>query len=316
LQLPTTEKPEYSIVLPVYGQHLHTFSCLQSIAQHTLPEAFEVLVVDDCSLEPAAVALAAVQGLRWVRNAENCGFLRTANRGVSLARADFVVLLNNDTLVTPGWLKALREVLDHQPDAGVVGAKLIYPDGTLQEAGGIVWRDGSGWNYGRGDDPAHPRYNYVRPVDYCSAACWLFRRDFFASLHGFDEVYTPAYYEDTDFAFRVRAAGKQMYDQPAATIVHFEGASCGRDESTGIKQHQAVNRETFKHRWHQTLSTHRLNGIDAELEKDRSCRYRVLAIEASMLAPDEDSGSVRQWAIYRELRALGAKVTYVADNLG
>jgi GT2 family glycosyltransferase len=315
LQLQTTDAPEYSIVIPVYGQHLHTFSCLESIAKHTSPGTYEVLIVDDCSAQPAATVLAAVRGPRWVRNTENCGFLRTANRGVSLARAGYVVLLNNDTLVTAGWLKALREVLDHQPDAAVVGAKLVYPDGTLQEAGGIIWRDGTGWNYGRGDDASDPRYNYVRSVDYCSAACWLFQREFFASMHGFEEAYAPAYYEDTDFAFRVRAAGKRVYYQPAATIVHFEGASCGRDESAGIKQHQAVNRKNFRRRWNQVLSTHRPNGIAPELEKDRSCRYRVLVIDACMLAPDEDSGSFRMLAIFRELKALGAKVTFVAHNL-
>src|SRR4029450_13773385 len=121
--------------------------------------------------EPVAEQLKDVAGVQFVRNPENQGFIGTCNHGASLARGEIIVFLNNDTIVTPGWLDAILAVFGEHAEAGLVGAKLIYPDGRLQEAGGIVWRDGSAWNWGRNEDPNHPIYNYVREVDYCSGAC-------------------------------------------------------------------------------------------------------------------------------------------------
>src|SRR5262249_27073683 len=158
--------------------------------------------------------------LRVVRSAENTGFVDAANRGAAAARGRILVFLNNDTAVRRGWLDALVEVLDGDPDVGIVGARLLGADGRLQESGGILWRDASGWNFGRGDDPDRPEYRRRRDVDYCSGACLAIPRALFASLGGFDERYRPAYYEDADLAFRVRAAGRRVVVEPASTVVH------------------------------------------------------------------------------------------------
>ena len=310
-----SKDPPVTIIVPMYGKPLLTYTCLKSIHANSAPGSYEVLVVDDASPEVAAMSLEAVTGARFIRNETNVGFIRSCNKAAALARGAILVFLNNDTIVTPGWLEALTTVLRKHPDAGLVGAKLIYPDGRLQEAGGVVWRDASAWNYGRDDDPHKPEYNYVREVDYCSGACLAVDRALFDEVGGFDVRFAPAYCEDSDLAFAVRAAGRKVYYQPLATVVHFEGATSGTDLASGAKRHQVINQSAFLAKWADVLRRHRPNGLAPELERDRWARRRVLAIDACMLTPDQDSGSQRTQQALELLVKLGCKVTFIADNL-
>ncbi len=315
LAMVTSRTPQISIVIPVYGQHVMTYTCLKSIHETCAGESIEVIVIDDCSPEPAADALAPVTGITVVRNDTNLGFLKNCNKAAAMAHGEFVLILNNDIIVTPGWLTAMRDVWSVRDDVGMVGAKLIYPDGRLQEAGGIVWRDGSAWNWGRNQDAGKPAYNYLREVDYTSGACLLLKRDFWNQLGGFDERYAPAYYEDTDLAFRVREAGKKVFYQPLAVVVHFEGQSSGTDITQGVKKHQVINQQTFLARWRGVLAKHRINGLLPQLERDRYAKRRVLVVDACMLTPDHDAGSLRMFELLGLMTRMGAKVTFLADNL-
>jgi O-antigen biosynthesis protein len=315
LHLHTSSSPTVSIIIPVYGQHLTTFACLKSIAKHPPSDAYEVVITDDASPESASEALALVQGVRFVRNASNLGFIGNVNAGAAAATGRMLVILNNDTVVTAHAFDAMLKTFMQHDNVGMVGAKLLNRDGTLQEAGGIIWRDGSGWNYGRNQDRRDPRFNFVRDADYCSGAALAISSALFAEMGGFDTHYAPAYYEDTDLAFRIRASGKRVLYQPHAEIFHIEGVSHGRDESSGVKAYQAINAKKFFERWQATLSTHRKNGDQPELEAHRGTRLNILIVEACMITPDQDSGSVRMLNLMRLLKEEGHHVTFVADNM-
>ncbi|HET9484484.1 MAG TPA: glycosyltransferase [Xanthomonadales bacterium] len=312
--VPGSAAPRVSIVIPVYNQFHYTRTCLASLAEHAGPIAFEAIVVDDRSSDETVERLPLVEGIRAVRNEENLGFIGACNAGAALARGEFVVFLNNDTAVQPGWLEALVDTFERFPDCGLAGAKLVYPDGRLQEAGGIVFSDGSGWNYGRHADPSDPAFNYVREADYCSGAAIMLRRALLEQLGGFDTRYRPAYYEDTDLAFRVREAGLKAYYQPASVVVHFEGVTSGTDTATGIKRYQVVNQEKFVERWKGALARQPKPGTAIEVAREHRRRGTVLIVDAYVPEPDQDSGSVRLVNLMKLLVATGWKVVFAPDN--
>lgn len=315
LTFPVHARPLISIVIPVYNKYAYTYHCLKSVLANSTDQSYEVIVVDDCSSDATQQGLAGMTGITVIRNETNGGFIYSCNAGAQAAKGEYLLLFNNDTEPQPMWLSALINTFRDFPDAGMVGAKLLYPDGVLQEAGGIVWRDGSAWNFGRNDDPNKPEYSWCRQVDYCSGACLILPRADFIALGMFDSHYAPAYYEDTDLAFKVRAAGKKVYYQPLARVIHFEGVSNGTDVNAGVKEYQVTNHRKFFARWESTLRSHRPAGRLAQLEKERDVHKRVLVIDARVLMPDHDSGSLRMFNLLKVFRKLDYKVTFMPDNL-
>lgn len=304
-----------SIVIPVHGKLDYTLACLRSLVETQLPDDVEVIVVDDASPDDTGTVLPAVAGLRYHRNATNLGFVGSCNAGAAMARGTYVVFLNNDTTLTPGWLDALLRTFETHPDTGLAGAQLVYPDGRLQESGGIVFSDGSGWNFGRFEDPRHPAYTFVREADYCSGAAIALPRALFERLGGFDARYAPAYYEDTDLAMKVREAGLKVRVQPASVVVHHEGITAGTDTGSGVKAYQVRNQQRFVERWRDVLvRRHPAPTQAAHYAAQHRARARVLVIDATTPMPDRDSGSVRLFELLRLLVDEGCAVTFFPEN--
>ena len=312
-RVPASETPVASIVIPVYGQFAHTLACLRALAAHPPTTPFEVIVVDDGSTDETPTCMPAITGVRYHVRAANGGFIAACNDGAAHARGEILVFLNNDTVPQPGWLEALLDTFRAHQDTGLAGSQLLYPDGRLQESGGLVFTDGSGWNYGRFGDPDDPRYAFVRDTDYCSGAAIAVAAALFARVGGFDTRYAPAYYEDTDLAFAVRTQGLRVRVQPASRVVHHEGVTSGTDVTQGAKAYQVRNRGLFAAKWAQALLAQAEPGTDPDAAA-RGRRPTVLVVDALTPDPTRDSGSLRLVNLMRLLREEGAHVVFIPAN--
>ena len=326
LSAKTSSSHKVSIVIPVCGRWDLTRACLEQIWLTAPVElATEVIVVDDASPDDTGEQLRRIAAteprLRVVQRPSNMGFSHACNAGAAVATGDILVFLNNDTLPQAGWLPPLLEVLDRVGDAGAVGARLVSIDGTLQESGGVVFSDGSAWNLGRGAHPDDPLFARLRPVDYCSAAALATKTALFQQLGGFDTRYAPAYYEDTDFCFALRAKGHEVYVQPLSTVVHLEGGTAGIDESRGIKRHQATNRQRFAEKWTAELRSQPVAppAPTRETLRHLSTRRgerapRVLVVAPTSAEFDRESGSRRVFQMLQLFRSFGWEVVFVANH--
>lgn len=308
--------PLVSIIIPVYNQFEYTYLCIKSIIENTGDIPYEVIIADDCSTDQTKDIKKIIDGIKVVRNKKNLRFLRNCNNAAKYAKGKYILFLNNDTQVQPNWLKPLVDLIESKDDIGMVGSKLVYPDGTLQEAGGILWKDGSAWNYGRNDSPLLAQYNYVREVDYISGASIMIKHDIWKKIGGFDERFAPAYCEDSDLAFEVRKHGYKVMYQPLSVVVHFEGKSNGTDTSSGQKAYQVVNSKKFYEKWQSVLeSEHEENAKDVFHARDKSFgKKTILVIDHYVPTFDKDCGSRWTFQLLKLFVRRGLNVKFIGDN--
>jgi len=309
--------PLVSILVRVSNKESVMVSCLKALRDHASKSDFEVIAIGDDPWEKLASILSAWDDLRVISCSTGAGFSSAFRTAASALGGLYVVFLQDDIYVQPGWLDALISTFLRRPEAGIVGSRMLYRCGRLREAGGVVFADGTTWSYGHLDDPYKPEFSYVREVDYVSGAALAIRRELLEALGGVDDDFTRAYYEDVDLAFRVRQAGYRVYYQPASVVVHFEEAGAGTDETaaTGIKRFQSINQREFVERWGETIASFGERLEDLERQKERRVQRRAFVADVYMLTPDKDSGSLRMLNVFQILQELGFKVTFAASNL-
>ncbi len=308
LLLPCAETPRVSVVIVVWNQAPLTLACLQSLARE-MYVPLEVIVVDNASTDGTEELLGRVGGVRVVTNDQNIGFLKAVNQGMRHARGEYALLLNNDAVPRPDSLTAAINILDTDDTVGAVGGRLVLPNGLLQEAGSIVWRDGSCLGYGCGMNPEAGEAMFRRDVDYCSGAFLLLRRVLFEALGGFDEVFAPAYYEEADFCMRLWESGRRVVYEPRAIVDHFEFGSLEKTASAIELQIRnrsvfaAKHAEALRHRWEPSPRA----VLHARMRD--SGRSRVLAIDDRVPLHSLGSGFPRARQLIVEMVEAGCFVT-------
>jgi len=311
LAVPRAEAPDVSVLMVTFNAWEWTERALAALVEHTDP-FYELIVTDNASEDGTLAGLESVDGATVLRNPANLGFGPAVNQAALHARAPHLLLLNTDALVQPGWLPPLRDILDHEPDVAAVAPRLLHLDGTVQEAGSIVWGDGEVWPYGAGQQADRPEFRFRRDVDYASAACLLVRRSAFVDAGGFDPAFAPAYYEDVDLCLRWWSQGLRVVCQPGSNVSHAGGASTDRHRIASLL---ARNRPLFESRWRRLLA--RRPAAPAHWEprdvlpgRDIRCAERILIV--GDFVPDS-----RQPFLHRLVHDLGrlwprARITHLA----
>lgn len=316
LNFPVIEQPEISLILILYNRAELTLSCLYSLIRNPF-QSFELILIDNHSTDATTQLLQQIDGAKIVRNDRNLHYLLACNQASQIATGKYLLFLNNDAQILGNSIPVALETIESSEDIGAVGGKLILPDGTLQEAGSIIWQDGTCLGYGRGDSPNAPQYQFSRPVDYCSAAFFLTPRQLFLDLGGFDEDFRPAYYEETDYCVRLWKSGKKVIYNPNVTVIHYEfGSSSNSGHSPEAIALMEKNQKILakKHAdWF--LNQYPADLKNLTLARTRSTNKRILYIDDRIPHPWLGSGYTRSHQILNAAINLGYNITLYPTDI-
>ena len=310
--------PHLSVIVVLHNQFALTMMAMASLRANTAGP-IELILVDSGSYDETRHIDRYIAGAKLIRFSHNAGFVEACNTALAHVTAPALLYLNNDLLLGMNACTLALARLNSAPDIGAVGAKFIRTNGALQEAGSIIWRDGSTFGYLRGADPNTPEANFVREVDFCSGAFLMLRTDLVRSLGGFDDDYRPAYYEEADLCVRLRKSGYRILYDPAVVVQHFEYGSADAAASTRLMlrnhkifvakhldylryQHPPRARNAVHARSPRPIRTGAPPGAADE-------RLRILFIEDRIPLRNLGAGNVRSNDIIHSMAALGHLVS-------
>ncbi len=308
--------PTVSALTPQWGKTELTARAIAALRRSDYPGEIEALVYDNASPGgPGPVA--DRDDVTLLRGDENIGFGPAVNRLAAEATGDYILILNNDTIVDPRCVRLLVAAMSDPARPGVVAPRYRDFDGTVLEMGGYLGPDGSGWQLFRGTRPPAALERMRYPAHYGSAACLLVDRALFAEYGGFDDLWAPAYYEDTDLCFALREKGRPTLVEPRAIVYHYEGATAGKDVSAGLKSYQLRNQSRFVARWSDQLEKLPRASLGAALGAALAPPkrgHRILWAVPHLPRPDREAGHARIMRMIEALQHAGHRVSLWAEH--
>lgn len=317
LEFPAFEKPLVSIIVTAYNKWEFTYACMVTILRNINNVSYEVILADDVSTDETVNAEKYLKNVVVLHNEVNLRFVKNNNNAAKHARGKYIVLLNNDTNVQKNWLESMIKLLESDSKIGVVGAKMVYPDGRLQDSGNIVANNGVPQGYGNLFNPHKHEYNYVKEVDYVTGASVCTRKELWDQLGGFDEDFSPGYFEENDYCFRVRQAGYKVMFQPQAVLIHYEGTTHGTSTASSFKAYQVTNQERFYKKWKTLLNKEQLPyNQDLFLARDRSqFKKTIVVIDSRVPLYDQEAGSRSTFNYLKLFVDMGLNVKFIANSI-
>ncbi len=298
-----------SVIVVLFNQAGLSYKCLCHLSE-SIDIDYQLIIIDNASTDNTNELIQRISGAKIIRMEENIGFLRAVNIASSHAEGEFIVLLNNDAMVAQDALSISVRRMKFNPNAGAVSGMIQLWNGLLQEAGSIIWSDGSCAGYGRNSSPEDSEFQFVRNVDYCSGAYLMIRRELFLSLGGLDDDFAPAYYEETDLCVRIIKAGYEIVYDPLIKIKHFEFAS---EVSPGWAVNlQKRNQNIFLLKHKEFLLNQRPANSNIYTARQRTPKGKknILVIDDRVPMPWLGQGYPRAAEIVKSLVSEGHNVTH------
>ena len=319
--LPCSPKPRVSIVIPTRQNPSLLHRSLTALERHVTARvpAETIVIANGPTAETVEYLHDRVSGAQVLESTVNLGFAGGCRYAASVARGEYLVLLNDDAEIQSGWLEALVEVADTNPRAGAVGSRILFVDGRLQEAGCILWRDGSTVALGRGLPARTLGFTALRRVDYCSGCSLLVRKSLWDALGGFTDDYYPAYYEDVELCLRLRALGHDVFYAPHSVVLHHESQSTHERLRVFLNLR---NRARFLAKWAPAMikfskpNPESSVAVERELWRAGGCLPKVLIVDDRLPDPKFGSGHGRMLNCIRELGSGTALSFWAADQEG